>query len=312
MPRAYSADLRARVLDACAAAEVERAEIARRFRISESTLYGWWKQWKEEERRTAKPHAGGSKRQIDPALLRSLLEEKNDRTGAEMATLYQERTDRRIHPASVSKILRREGISRKKKTLRASEQGREDVVQARQQFWQEVATIPREDLVFVDESGISTTMTRRYGRSPVGERAHGRVPAGSWTQLTLLGGLSLQGLVACMSIETATDTPVFVAFVRHVLAPALKPGQVVILDNLSPHKAAEVRSLIEGAGCRLLLLPPYSPDLNPIEQAWSKLKALLRSAAARTKKALESALTALIDEITAADAHSYFAHCGYA
>ena len=186
------------------------------------------------------------------------------------------------------------------------------MVQARQHFWQEVAAIPWADLVFVDESGISTAITRLYGRSPVGERAHGSAPAGRWTQLTLLGGLSLQGLVACMSIPSATDTPVFVAFVRHVLVPALRPGQVVILDNLSPHKADEVRSLIEGAGCRLLLLPPYSPDLNPIEQAWSKLKTLLRSAAARTKEALEIALSALIDEITAADAHSYFTHCGYA
>ena len=105
---------------------------------------------------------------------------------------------------------------------------------------------------------------------------------------------------------------VFVAFTREVLMPELRPGQVVILDNLSPHKADEVRALIEAAGCRLLLLPPYSPDLNPIEQAWSKLKTLLRSAAARTKDALETALTQVIDTITAADARGWFGHCGYA
>ena len=168
-----------------------------------------------------------------------------------------------------------------------------------------------EDLVFVDESGITTKLMRRYGRSPEGERAVGRVPAGQWRQLTLLGGLSLEGLIACMSIESAADTPVVVAFVREVLVPTLRPGQVVLLDNLAPHKAAEVRELIERAGCRLLLLPPYSPDLNPIEQAWSKLKALLRSAAARTKEALEEALTTAIDQITAADAHGWFAHAGY-
>ena len=123
-----------------------------------------------------------------------------------------------------------------------------------------------EDLVFVDESGITTKLTRLYGRAPAGERALGRAPAGDWKLLTVLGGLSLQGLVACMSIESATDTPVVVAFVREVLVPVLRAGQVVILDNLSPHKASAVRELIEGAGCRLLLLPPYSPDLNPIEQ----------------------------------------------
>lgn len=115
MPRAYSADLRTRVLEACAAAEVARAEIARRYQISEATLYGWWKQWKEEGRREAKPHAGGSEREIDPAVLRSLVAEKNDRTRAELAALYQEQTGRAMHPASVSKILRREGITRKKK-----------------------------------------------------------------------------------------------------------------------------------------------------------------------------------------------------
>lgn len=115
MPRAYSADLRERVLDACAAAEVERAEIARRYRVSESILYSWWKQWKEEGRREARPHTGGTERKIDPALLCALLEEKNDRTRAELATLYQEKTGRRVHRASMSKILRREGITRKKK-----------------------------------------------------------------------------------------------------------------------------------------------------------------------------------------------------
>lgn len=115
MPRAYSADLRERVLDACEVADVERAEIAQRYRISESTLYGWWKQWKAKGRRTAKPHPGGTERQVDPAVLRTLVEEKNDRTNAELAALYEKETGRRIHPASVSKILRREGISRKKK-----------------------------------------------------------------------------------------------------------------------------------------------------------------------------------------------------
>ncbi|CAN5854584.1 hypothetical protein BH23GEM5_BH23GEM5_30300 [soil metagenome] len=144
-------------------------------------------------------------------------------------------------------------------------------MQARKAFREEVEKICVEDLVFVDESGISTAMTRLYGRSPAGERAYGSVPAGHWTQVTMLGGLSLQGMIACMSIQSATDTPVFAAFTREVLVPALRPGQVVILDNLSPHKADEVRALIEGAGCRLLLLPPYSPDLNPtlagLEQA---------------------------------------------
>ncbi len=186
------------------------------------------------------------------------------------------------------------------------------MVEARSAFRAAMQQRRPEDFVFVDESGITTTLTRLYARAPAGTRAVGRVPAGHWRQLTILGGLSLQGLVACMSIEAATDRDVFLAFVERVLVPALKPGQAVVLDNLSSHKPPAVRALIERAGCTLHFLPPYSPDLNPIEQAWSKLKALLRTAAARTKEALDDALTAVLDRLTAADAHHWFAHCGYA
>lgn len=186
------------------------------------------------------------------------------------------------------------------------------MVQARGAFEAEVRPIRREDFVWVDETGIATNMVRLYARSRVGQRALGRVPAGHWRQLTLLGGLSLEGLVACMSIEAATDKEVFLAFVRQVLVPVLRPGQVVVLDNLSAHKAAEVREAIEAAGCRLLYLPPYSPELNPIELCWSKLKTLLRTAAARNKEALEAALATVIEQITAADARGWSAHCGYA
>jgi transposase len=187
------------------------------------------------------------------------------------------------------------------------------VVAARAAFRETAAALRPEDLVFVDESGIATNLVRRYGRAAKGERAVGQAPYGRWEQLTIFGGLSLAlGLGACMSVEGAADTLAVAAFVEHVLLPTLRPGQVVLMDNLSPHKAARVRELIEAAGCRLLLLPPYSPDFNPIEQAWSKLKTLLRGAGARTRAALEAALSHVLDAITAADAQSWFAHCGYA
>lgn len=172
--------------------------------------------------------------------------------------------------------------------------------------------VPAADWVFVDESGVATDMARRYGRAPRGQRAVGAMPYGRWDRLTILGGLSLAGLVACMTVEGAADTPVVVAFTAQVLVPVLRPGQVVVMDNLSPHKAPRVRELIEAAGCRLLFLPPYSPDLNPIEPAWSKLKTLLRGVGARTTDALHAALSSLVDAITASDAAGYFRHCGYA
>jgi transposase len=185
------------------------------------------------------------------------------------------------------------------------------VVAARVAFRDAVAAVPREQLVFVDESGITTALVRRYARALGGRRAVGAVPAGHWTQLTVLGALSLAGLGACMTVNAPTDRDVFAAFVRHVLVPTLRPGDVVVLDNLNAHKTAAARLLIEGAGARLLYLPPYSPEFNPIEQAWSKLKTLLRGAAARTREALEAALKLFLDEITTTDARAWFAHAGY-
>ena len=175
-----------------------------------------------------------------------------------------------------------------------------------------MALVPVADLVFLDESGATTAMVRRYARAAGGARAVGRVPGGHWAQLTILSALSLAGLGATMTVNAATDTDVFVAYVAQVLVPTLRPGQVVVLDNLGAHKAAAARRLIEGAGCRLLFLPPYSPDFNPIEQAWSKLKTALRTAGARTRDALDAALRDALDWITAADARGWFRHCGYA
>jgi transposase len=169
-----------------------------------------------------------------------------------------------------------------------------------------------DDLVFVDESGVATNMARRYGRAEGGQRVRGTVPQGQWERLTILGGLTLGGLTACLAVEGATDAAVMRAFVEHALVPVLRPGQVVVLDHLSAHRDARVRRLIEAAGCTLLFLPAYSPDFNPIEQAWSKLKTLLRGAGARTVEALHAALTSVVDQITAADAHGFFRHCGYA
>jgi transposase len=169
--------------------------------------------------------------------------------------------------------------------------------------------------VFVDEAGVTTAMVRARGRAPKGQRAYGAAPAGTWRRLTVLGALGAGGVAGAMSIERATDTAVFLAFLDHVLIPALratKPDAVVILDNLSPHKAPAVRRRFEAAGVELLLLPRYSPDLNPIEAMWAKVKETLRAAAARTVEALEAALAAALDRVTADDARGFFHGCGYA
>ena len=166
--------------------------------------------------------------------------------------------------------------------------------------------------MFLDESGVTTEMTRRYGRAPRGERVAEGTPAGHWHTLSLLGAMTAQGLVATMTIESPTDGDVFLAYVEQVLCPRLRPGQVVVMDNLAAHKVAGVRAWIEAAGAELQYLPPYSPDFNPIEPAWSKIKQLLRSAKARTVAALETAITEALAAVTADDASAWFTHCGYA
>jgi transposase len=188
------------------------------------------------------------------------------------------------------------------------------VAAARAAFQLELARLQAGELVFIDESGIDTRLVRRFARAPRGERAVGRAPVGSYRRLTIVGALAAEGLLAPLSVEAAMNTDLFLAYLDQVLIPALvakKPGAVVILDNLKPHKVPAVRAKLEAAGLRLLYLPPYSPDFSPIEPAWSKLKALLRAAAARTLPALEAALAAALDAITTADIRGWFAHCGY-
>ncbi len=166
-------------------------------------------------------------------------------------------------------------------------------------------------LVFVDESGTNLAMTPRYGRAPRGERVVGPVPRNHGPNTTLVAALTLEGITAAMTLEGAADRDAFEVFVEQVLCPTLTPGQLVIWDNLSVHKSATAHRLITARGGRILFLPPYSPDFAPIEQAFSKLKTVLRRTGVRTRDALDDAITAALTTITAADAHARFTHCGY-
>jgi transposase len=166
-------------------------------------------------------------------------------------------------------------------------------------------------LIFLDESGAKTNMTRLCGRALRGQRVHAKSPHGHWNTTTMIGSIRLDGSTACMTIEGAADTEVFQAYVRQVLRPTLRPGDVVIMDNLSPHKSEQTLSLLEEAGVEILFLPAYSPDLNPIEKMWSKIKSCLRSAEARTEAALIEAIAAALASVTRQDAVNWFASCGY-
>jgi len=166
--------------------------------------------------------------------------------------------------------------------------------------------------VFVDESGFHTSMTRLRARAPRGRRAYGRVPRKRGRNQTLIASITLEGAVGeSVSIEGATDSDLFEAYVEGFLAPSLRTGQVVVLDGLGAHRTQKVRELIEARGADLLFLPPYSPDLNPIEEAFSKVKNLVRKTGARTRGALDEAVGEALRAVTPEDAAGWFAHCGY-
>lgn len=206
------------------------------------------------------------------------------------------------------------GAVAEKKSLRAAEQEQEKVAAERKAFWETVSAIDPACLVFLDESGADTQMVRLFARAPKGERACGSAPRGGYKRLTLIAGLGVEGLLAPMSIQSSTDTNVFLAYLDQVLIPELvqsKPGAAVVMDHLQPHHAPEVKRRLEAAGLKLLYLPPYSPDFSPVEHAWSKIKTILRSVAARTIAALEEAFGRAIQQISAADARGWFQHCGY-
>jgi transposase len=166
-------------------------------------------------------------------------------------------------------------------------------------------------LVFVDECSTNTSLSPIYGWSRRGSRVYFEVPRNWGANVTLVSSMSLEGMGASLAVEGSTTREVFEAYLEQVLAPTLKPGQIVVMDNLSSHKGPRVRALIERRGCELMYLPPYSPDLNPIEEAFAKLKALMRKAGARTREALLEAMGRALDALTASDARGFFEHRGY-
>ena len=198
-----------------------------------------------------------------------------------------------------------------KKSLRASEQDRPDVKQARERWRAFQPTLDLDRLVFLDESGAKTNMTRRRGRAKDGQRCVDDAPHGHWSTTTMISSVRLDGTTACMAVDGATTSEIFRIYVREILVPSLRPGDIVIFDNLSAHKDAEAMNLIHAAGAMTLALPAYSPDLNPIEKMWSKVKEFLRSAKARTFDALIDAIAAALQTVTSSDAQGWFASCGY-
>ena len=183
--------------------------------------------------------------------------------------------------------------------------------QERAGWRKQVSQLPAKQLVFVDECGSNIALTPLYGRAPKGQRASDSVPRNRGKNTTLIASLSVEGIGASMIIEGAANGAAFEAYVEHILLPSLLRGQIVVMDNLRVHKSAHVGQLMEDQGCQLLFLPAYSPDFSPIEETFSKVKAFLRRAKARTPEALQEWLVQALLTVTCQDAHGWFEHCGY-
>jgi len=186
------------------------------------------------------------------------------------------------------------------------------VTALRRIYLKQMRELDAHRLVFVDEAGCRVGMTRDYGRGERGQRVEGRKPASWGDNLTMIGALDLQGVRALMTVDGGTTGEVFEAYVEQVLGPCLKRGDIVVMDNLGSHKVDAIRQLIESRGATLIYLPPYSPDFNPIEPCWSKLKAILKRLGAKSRDSLDAAIAHGLTAITTSDCAGWFAHCGYA
>lgn len=197
-----------------------------------------------------------------------------------------------------------------KKTLHADEQEREDVKLKREQWLSDLPDLDPEHLVFIDESGAKTNMTRLRGRAKGGRRLFSSAPHGHWCTTTMISSIRLNGENATMEIGSATDAMVFREYVRQVLTPTLQRGDIVVMDNLRAHYDQEAILLIEQVGASVKFLPPYSPDFNPIEKMWSKVKEKLRGLCARTQGELSEAISTALSSVTSMDANGWFFSCG--
>jgi len=290
-----------------------RHAAADRFAVSVSSAIRWVKLHDETGSVSPRRRGGKSRSPLEPHAewLLELVAKEPDLTLAEIVERLSR--DRGVHTSdsSVDRFFGRHAISFKK-TLHAAEQDRPDVAEARQHWKAKQALLDTTRLVFVDETGTSTKMVRTHGRCRRGLRLIGKAPWGHWKTTTFTAGLRCDGLVAPWVLDGPMNGEAFLVYVEKLLAPSLAKGDIVVIDNLSAHKVEGVRAAIEARGAILLYLPPYSPDLNPIEMAFAKLKKLLRKAAARTRDSLWDAIAQTLDAFTPNECANYLAHAGYA
>ncbi|MBP5978042.1 IS630 family transposase [Brasilonema sp. CT11] len=311
-----------RVIDAYKAKQGSQRQLAERFKVSLSFVQRLIRQYRNTGQVTPLAHSGGAiaygratlnaKIKVGELLIvERLVDEQPDAILRELCERLATQSGINVSVPTMHRAVQRLELTTKKKHCMPVNMRSPRVKAMRFEYRDWVLGIDPNNLVFVDESGVKLGMTRLYGRAKSGERLYDSCPRNRGQNISLIGALSCDGLIATMSILGSVNTNVFVTYVRHVLAPQLWAGAIVVMDNLSVHTAAVIRDLIEAVGARLVFLPPYSPDLSPRELCWSKLKQYLRAVKARTTETLNQALTEIISEqISCDDALGWFAHCG--
>ncbi|RWD01462.1 MAG: IS630 family transposase [Mesorhizobium sp.] len=309
---ALSMDLRERVVAAVKTEGMSRRAAAKRFGVSYSAAIEWVK-LDEETGSVAPRKVGGSKPKKLSGAWRDWLIERCRKQAFTLRGLVAELAERglEVDYRSVWEFVHAEGLSYKKKTLVAAEQDRPDVARRRAQWLAYQNRIDPARLVFIDETRTKTNMAPLRGWAPVGQRIKAKVPHGHWKTMTFLAALRHDGITAPWLIDGPINGERFRLYIETVLVPTLKPGDIVVMDNLGSHKGKAVRRTIRKAGAKLILLPKYSPDLNPIEQFFAKLKHWLRKAAKRTAETVCQAIGEILNRTTPAECSNYFANAGY-
>lgn len=310
MSKPYSQDLRERVIETVESGATRR-EAAELFEVSASSAIRWVQRWVATGSAAAKS-SGGSTSPLDvhAEWLLKLVAEHPDLTLDEVAAAMHKHRIAGSRSA-VWRFFARHKITFKKKSMVATERDRADVARERRRWIREQGLLDPAHLVFVDETATTTNMARLRGRCPRGMRLIGRVPQAHWETLTFVAGLRHDGIVAPFLVEGPMNGEIFLTYLRQCLVPTLEPGDIVVIDSLKAHKVAGVREVIEASGATLRYLPRYSPDLDPIELPFSKLKTLLRKAAERSVLRLQRRIASLIPSFSPRECANYFSHAGY-
>ncbi|MEH2005416.1 IS630 family transposase [Nostoc sp.] len=312
--KAYSLDLRQKIIDIYLEGGISQRQLAKRFRVALSFVEKLLKQYREIGSIAPKVRIQQTPRKLNAQqlnILKEIVEVNKDATLNELRSHLQQKIGVLIGQTTMDRMLRMMNIKVKKKTLHPSEKESERVQLLRVEFWQLVQGILAEDLIFIDESGVNLSLVRLFARAPKGKRAYAPRPQKRNKNVSLIGAIALKGVITQVSLLGATDGLTFEAFISQKLVPKLWKGASVVMDNCSIHKGQEIEALIEAAGAKLIYLPPYSPDFSPIENCWSKIKSILRSLGARNYPDLAIAIEEAFSQVSLNNIRGWFTHCCY-